>query len=237
VLVVDQDRQLADDTASALLSLGLSASAIVAANEVLDVANRYHPTVLIADIDLGMELGGLRLANAIRRRWGAAVIMMTPRTDGATVRAIAAASPDATLFKPFYWRQLELAVRLAIVNRATHAALETPGADPVRGPNPSRADLEDALHRIAFEVSRTGFAVVPPTVARRHELLHTLRPRQQEIVRLLLQHHRVPAIARLLSIRPATVRNHLKNVFKRLGVRTQQDLLMRLHDDDARTAT
>jgi DNA-binding NarL/FixJ family response regulator len=235
VLVVDRDRQLADDTASALITVGLSASAMVSANDALDVAPRYRPTVLITDIDLEVELGGLRLADAIRRRWGAAAIVMSGRTDSATIGAIAAASPFATLYKPLYWRQLELTVRLAIAGRSMPPAPPAPFGGS-RCPNPSRADLEDSLRRIAFEVSRTGFAIPQPG-GRYHELLHTLRPRQREIVMLLLQHHRVPAIARLLSLRPATVRNHLKKVFKRLGVRSQQDLLMRLQDDDTRTAT
>ena len=45
---------------------------------------------------------------------------------------------------------------------------------------------------------------------------------------LLLQHQRVPAIARMLSISPGTVRNHLKRVFIQTGVHSQQELLQLL---------
>jgi two-component system, response regulator PdtaR len=235
VLIVDSDGQMASDTASALVSLGLNVSSIASPSEALDVALRFRPTLLIADIDVGVELGGLRLADAIRKRWGAAVIVLSPRTDLATVRAIALAAPDATLYKPFYWRQLELSVRLAIASRAARPA---PAADDVNpGSNLTRANLEDALSRIAIEISRLGFAANSPVVAPHHELLRTLPAREREIVTLLLQHHRVPAISRLLSIRPSTVRNHLKKVFKRLGVRSQQDLLMLLQSESTRTAT
>ena len=48
------------------------------------------------------------------------------------------------------------------------------------------------------------------------------------MVRLLLQHLRVPAIARRLGISQQTVRNHLKSVFRRTGVRSQQELLDRI---------
>jgi DNA-binding NarL/FixJ family response regulator len=235
VLIVDNDGQLASDTASALVSLGLHVSSIASPSEALDVALRFRPTLLIVDVDVGVELGGLRLADAIRKRWGASVIILSPRTDLATVRAIALAAPDATLYKPFYWRQLELSVRLAIASRAAHPA---PAADDVNpGSNLTRANLEDALSRIAIEISRLGFAANSPVVAPHHELLRTLPAREREIVTLLLQHHRVPAISRLLSIRPSTVRNHLKKVFKRLGVRSQQDLLMLLQSESTRTAT
>ena len=47
-------------------------------------------------------------------------------------------------------------------------------------------------------------------------------------MRLLLQHLRVPAIARRLGISQQTVRNHLKSVFRRTGVRSQQELLDRI---------
>jgi DNA-binding CsgD family transcriptional regulator len=58
-----------------------------------------------------------------------------------------------------------------------------------------------------------------------------LRPREREIARLLLQHQRVPAIALRLGISPQTVRNHLKNAFRRTGTRSQQELLdwLRVH--------
>ena len=52
-----------------------------------------------------------------------------------------------------------------------------------------------------------------------------LRPREWEIASLLLQHQRVPAIAQRLGISPQTVRNHLKNAFRRTGTRSQQELL------------
>ena len=52
-----------------------------------------------------------------------------------------------------------------------------------------------------------------------------LRPRERQIAELLLQHHRVPAVASRLGISANTVRNHLKNIFRRLGVHSQQELL------------
>ena len=224
VLIVDGDGHLGGDTASALLSLGLTVSSIASATEALDIAYRYRPTVVIVDIDIGGELGGLRLAEAIRRRWASAVIVMSPRTDAATIRAIAATAPTATLYKPFYWRQLELSVRLAIEMRDIVRSAPDVG-DSVDGSDLRRVELEDALRRIANEVSRVGFAGPLPVVVRHHESLQQLALREREIVMLVLQRHRIPAIARLLSTDPDTVKNQLKRVFKQLGVRSQQELL------------
>jgi DNA-binding CsgD family transcriptional regulator len=55
-----------------------------------------------------------------------------------------------------------------------------------------------------------------------------LRPREREIADLLLAHYRVPAVAERLAISPHTVRNHLKNIYRRWGIGSQQELLLAL---------
>jgi DNA-binding CsgD family transcriptional regulator len=57
-----------------------------------------------------------------------------------------------------------------------------------------------------------------------------LSVREAEIVRRLLSGDRVPAIARGLFISQSTVRNHLSAVFRKLGVRSQQELIHVLRD-------
>jgi DNA-binding CsgD family transcriptional regulator len=86
--------------------------------------------------------------------------------------------------------------------------------------------LEGALVRIADVVAR-----VDPRRAEKDvdvTRLPGMRPREQAVVWLLLQHLRVPAIARRLGISQQAVRNLLKAVFKRVGVASQQELLDRL---------
>lgn len=52
-----------------------------------------------------------------------------------------------------------------------------------------------------------------------------LTRREQEVVDLLAQGSRVPTIARKLYISPNTVRNHLKRVYQKLGVHSQEELI------------
>jgi DNA-binding NarL/FixJ family response regulator len=87
-----------------------------------------------------------------------------------------------------------------------------------------RHQLQLTLH-LALRRQTPGAPTEPQIV----DLLSRLRRREQEVVRLLLEHHRVPAIADRLCISPLTVRNHLKGAFKRLGVHSQQELLERLY--------
>ncbi len=52
-----------------------------------------------------------------------------------------------------------------------------------------------------------------------------LSPRERDVLDRLLRHQRVSLIADELSLSPHTVRNHLKSIFRKVGVRSQNDLL------------
>ena len=237
VLIVDGDERFASDMVSAVLDLGFTASLAGSAREAIEVADRSRPAVFVSDVDLGGELGGVHLAETVRSRWGSSVILMTTRTDQGTVAAIAAVDESDVLCKPFHGRQFEATLRVALERRA-YAAEEPQGGVPGRvGPELSRLDAEVTLRRIATELSRAGFGPPVAGPAPHHEWLAAMRPREREVVKLLLQHQRVPAIARTLSIRPATVRNHLKNVFRRMGIHSQQELLLRLQQPNPEQPT
>jgi PAS domain S-box-containing protein len=87
--------------------------------------------------------------------------------------------------------------------------------------------LELRLRRIAAEVRATG---VIDNVSHLENLpdnaqLRNLTTRQWEILNLLVQGQRVPAIARALYVSPSTVRNHLATIFRKFGVHSQSELL------------
>jgi len=52
-----------------------------------------------------------------------------------------------------------------------------------------------------------------------------LSAREREVLAHLVNHKRAPAIAKALFISHHTVRNHLKSIFTKLAVRSQQELL------------
>ena len=98
-------------------------------------------------------------------------------------------------------------------SRADHAARAAPPADRPRGagrwhPHPGRR---------------------PPPRPSATPYVKELSPRQQEVLRRLLQGERVPGIARNLFLSPSTVRNHLTAIFAKLGVHSQEELIQLLH--------
>jgi DNA-binding NarL/FixJ family response regulator len=93
------------------------------------------------------------------------------------------------------------------------------------------AQLEQHLRRIAHEIEAAG---VISTVARVPALssvpgLSDLSPRQFEVVARLLRGERVSTIARAMYLSPSTVRNHLAAIYRKVGVRSQAELLDHLH--------
>lgn len=58
-----------------------------------------------------------------------------------------------------------------------------------------------------------------------HPVLDDLTAREREILILLVDGMRVPGIAQHLFISPHTVRNHLKGIFRKVGVSSQRELI------------
>lgn len=88
-------------------------------------------------------------------------------------------------------------------------------------------ELEMRLRRIGAEVRAAGIIENVSTLRPHadHPELTDLTTRQWEILSLLLEGLRVPAIASHLYLSPSTVRNHLATIFRKFGVHSQSELL------------
>ncbi|MCZ6465421.1 MAG: PAS and helix-turn-helix domain-containing protein [Proteobacteria bacterium] len=96
---------------------------------------------------------------------------------------------------------------------------------------PTPGDLRSTLTRIAIELQSISLAPELPAIASipmHHPELAGLSPRETEVLSLLVSGGRVPAIASQLHISQHTVRNHLKSVYRKVGVRTQSELIERV---------
>jgi DNA-binding CsgD family transcriptional regulator len=91
--------------------------------------------------------------------------------------------------------------------------------------------FERGLRRIALELSEMGVDGSTRSSAYPTALVERLRlvsPREWEVLERLRTGLRVATIARELTISPNTVRNHLKSIYRKLGVRSQTELLEQL---------
>lgn len=88
--------------------------------------------------------------------------------------------------------------------------------------------LEAFLLRIGQVFEEAGFSSLQTLEETRGDIPHVRRdltPREWQILRQLMRGGRVPAIAKVLEISPHTVRNHLKSIFRKFGVKSQKELL------------
>jgi DNA-binding CsgD family transcriptional regulator len=84
------------------------------------------------------------------------------------------------------------------------------------------------LERASALLARTANEpVVPPNPA-----LDSLRPREQTILGLYAEGLSAEAIGRMLFISPHTVRTHVKNAFRRLGVHSREEAARLVHTDE-----
>ncbi|MBV8949553.1 MAG: helix-turn-helix transcriptional regulator, partial [Actinobacteria bacterium] len=136
--------------------------------------------------------------------------------------------------------------RVAVRLRHGHLLLRYLGDDQGRfgwelvdGDDPARcgtwnAQLERRLQRVSDEIQAIArFRSVAPVLdSERVPGLRNLTPRQWEIVTRLLRGERVPKIARSMFLSQSTVRNHLSPIFRKIGVRSQEDLITTLSQTD-----
>ncbi len=84
--------------------------------------------------------------------------------------------------------------------------------------------IANKLQSISFTAAVSEGYVVPAD----HPVLAEVSARERETLELLVRGSRVPAIAEQLSISPNTVRNHLKAIFRKVGVSSQSELIERV---------
>ncbi len=98
--------------------------------------------------------------------------------------------------------------------------------------------VRSSLERIALELQTIGLSsemIAPPVAPLTHPDLASLTQREREILVHLAAGQRVPAIAAELHISQHTVRNHLKSIYRKLGVGNQSELIERVRSlDDAK---
>lgn len=230
LLVVDDDDRTRDAVLAATSTMDVVVRFARGSDEAIDAAQLREPSVVMIATRPDRMGPTLTLARALRRRHDCRIIFHGPRLTPGEASAFAGVGALAFLCRPIQLDQLQATLRL--VFEQARSSVTEPAAERVP------ADLARAIRQIAAIVNSTGLMQLeqPKTTALDNNVA-MLRPREQEVVRLLVRHVRVPAIARQLGISPQTVRNHLKHAFERLGVHSQQELLARLLNTAASEAT
>jgi len=225
VLVVEDEWIVARAVQKTLEAAGFGVTDVVgSAREAVESVERQDPDLVLLDIVLQSGNDGVQLAHELREKTDAPIIFVTAHADEHTLGRAAAVRPAGFVVKPFQEAQLLSAVTMAVCQPRGRTEI------PVRvEPEPGAADVQRDMGEPVSErrarLVQVASAVSNLVPAGQRTDLTT---RELEIVRLLLSNGRVSSIAERLSLSPHTVRNHLRSIFKKLGVHSQVELIREL---------
>lgn len=115
ILIVEDDRIVAEDIRSSLLSFGFSVSAIVSSGkEALDKINETQPDLVLMDIMLKSEMNGIETAGKIRSQFNVPVVYLTAYANEEILERAKTTEPFGYIIKPFEDRKLKTAVDMAL---------------------------------------------------------------------------------------------------------------------------
>ncbi len=225
ILIVEDEWVVARDMQRCLEDAGYRVTGTVATPaDALHQLETDPADLALIDIVLGGE-DGISLAAQLHDR-GVPFVYVTAHTDPETLARAKETEPLGYVVKPFDDRQLRSTIELAL-HTSERCTREAASAEQPRATRARVTALEQGMQKIADLVKELGL-VAPDADRHRPEveaILGRLSARERQIVELLLASRRVPGIASTLGISPHTVRNHLKAVFRKIGVHSQEALL------------
>lgn len=217
-MVAESDVELARHMRGLLAGFGTSTILLGAGADAEIRARAAQLDLLVVDIDFNGPRQGLVLAQRVTALSAASVVVIGGQVESLT--RMAGTERWHLLQRPVHDRQLRATLSLALAQRTLRQSQAHQAQRQVQ--------LEHAFREIDLVLRRYAG---PVDAAERGVQLEHLRPRERQILELLLAHRRVPAIAQALGISAHTVRNHLKNLYRRAGVHSQQELLLSMKRD------
>lgn len=233
ILIVEDEWIIADEMRRILVSGGYEVAGIArSAEEFLKRASDAMPCMVLLDLHLAGEGDGVEVAARVCSMSPIPVVIVSGHSDAATVgRTVRAIRPAGFVVKPFSAAQL-----LATVSLAFAAAELGKDAHGGRGATPTAQAVQEALHQIAGVLAGIGVVHGEELARDRSPIrqlpqLALLSTREREVVEQLAKHRRVGWVASALHISEHTVRNHLKAIYWKLDVHSQDELLALVLDE------
>jgi PAS domain S-box-containing protein len=115
ILIVDDDVLLAKELEAKVVACGFTVAGIASSGrDGVAMAAKTNPDLVLMDVVLGGELGGVEAAEEIRRRSAISIIFMADESDETTLRQLREIQPFGYLSKPVSSGELRIQVETAL---------------------------------------------------------------------------------------------------------------------------
>ncbi len=115
ILVVEDERVVADDIKMSLQRLGYAVCGIVLSGEkAIKKTEETRPDLVLMDIVLEGEMDGIEAASIISSRFNIPVVYLTAHADDKTLEQAKITEPFGYILKPFEDRELHTAIEMAL---------------------------------------------------------------------------------------------------------------------------
>jgi len=213
VLIVEDEVLVAEGLQRALTASGYAVVGhAMAAGEAIESVERWRPEIVLMDVNLDGASEGIDAARTIRHVSDAAVVFVSAHTDETVVRNAIDAGALGFVVKPFQPRQVTAAIEVAL--RRRRDADREPRQPSEAGPGAGAGE-----HEYAVLLGRLETILYDEIPGR-----FRITTREWDVVRGLVCYRRLPRVAKEMGISGCTARNHLKSVFRKLNVHSQEEL-------------
>jgi DNA-binding NarL/FixJ family response regulator len=248
VMIVEDEVIVAED-----LRRNLEASGYEVVGQALDgpeavqMAGHLRPTVVLMDIFLKGNKDGICAARAIQRLIDTSIIYVSAHSSDSLISDAVQSGAAGYIVKPFQARQITSAVEIALHRRKEarrfEQGIEAVGSarppevsdDSPRSRNAADGGMPQA-HYAALQRLQTLIADEDLWSALTNGTVHSaqqplrITSRESEVIRWLLCYRRPTQVAEVMGISVNTARKHLKSVFRKLNVHSQDELIRFLLD-------
>ena len=125
ILVVEDERIVAEDIQKSLIQLGYQVVGVVASGEAaIETAKQESPDLVLMDIVIQGDMNGIETADIIRERCHIPVIYLTAYADAGTLEKAKRTEPYGYILKPFEDRELHSTIEMGLYKHRTEKKLQ-----------------------------------------------------------------------------------------------------------------
>jgi DNA-binding NarL/FixJ family response regulator len=254
-MIVEDEIIVAEDLRRNLTASGYEVvGQAMEATEAVHMAGVLCPNVVLMDIFLQGNRDGIRAARGIQRLIDTSIIYVSAHSSDSLVNDAVQSGAAGYVVKPFQARQITSAIEIALHSRKEARRLEQRieavgstrphevSDDSPRSRNAADSETPQAhyaaLQRVQTLVADEDLwsALTNGTVRSAQQPLR-ITSRESEVIRWLLCYRRPTQVAEVMGISVNTARKHLKSVFRKLNVHSQDELFRFLLDGVWGTST